>query len=107
MKDHRIVSTGYNGAPSGQPGCLQGACPRATSTAAPGSSYDTGPTACIAIHAEANAIIYADYSRCQDATMYITDVPCDGCKKLIAGAGIRWAVWPKGHWNVTGELPAW
>jgi dCMP deaminase len=137
VKDHRIVSTGYNGAPSGQPGCLAGACPRGRhyrslnkggspapdglfgkmcvcgndwpcpDAVEPGSSYDTGPGACIALHAEANAIIYADFSRCQGATMYITDTPCEGCRKLIAGAGIRWAIWPEGHWNVTGVLPAW
>lgn len=27
-KDHRIVSTGYNGSPPGGPSCLAGACPR-------------------------------------------------------------------------------
>lgn len=27
-ESHRIVGTGYTGAPSGHPGCLEGACPR-------------------------------------------------------------------------------
>jgi dCMP deaminase len=101
VRDHRIVSTGYNGSPAGQPGCLtDGACPRGrlrdelagevnTSAVRAGfSSYDTGPGACIAVHAEENAIIYADYEKCRGATLYCTDTPCAGCAKLIAGTGI-------------------
>lgn len=93
VKDHRIVSTGYNGAPAGAPSCLEGACPRAASGAEPGSSYDTGPGACISVHAEFNSIIYADYERCQGATIYVTDEPCGGCARVIAGAGITTTVW--------------
>lgn len=85
--DHRIVATGYNGAPPGQRGCLAGACPRARSDVAHGSSYDTGPGACIAVHAEANALLFARQS-VKGCTLYLTDAPCDGCKKLIEAAGI-------------------
>lgn len=92
--DHRIVSTGYNGGPSGGPSCLAGECPRGLSTVAPGSSYDTGAGSCIAVHAEANAIIYADYSALRGSTIYITDWPCDGCMRLIKGAGISRVVTP-------------
>ena len=92
---HRIVSTGYNGAPAGQPGCLS-ACPRALSNVPPGSSYDTGAGSCIAIHAEANALLYADGARTRGATLYCTDEPCDGCARLIAGAGIVRLVSPVG-----------
>lgn len=89
VRDHRIVATGYNGAPAGRPGCLtDGACPRARTDLPAGSSYDTGPGACIAIHAEANAIIYADRDHCTGAVLYCTSEPCDGCRKLIDGAGI-------------------
>lgn len=101
VKDHRIVSTGYNGSPAGKRGCLtDGACPRGrlhdelaaetnTSAVQAGfSSYDTGPGTCIAIHAEANALLYADYDKCQGATLYCTHVPCPGCAKLIAATGI-------------------
>ncbi len=88
--DNRIISTGYNGSPSGQPGCLtDNACPRGASGVEPGSSYDTGPGACISIHAEANALLYADPSRAIGATMYVTDTPCGGCTKLLAGMKIK------------------
>lgn len=98
-----IVATGYNGAPSGKPGCLtDGACPRGRQTTddvTPGSSYDTGPGSCIAIHAEANAIMQANPLRRRDAVMYVTDQPCDGCMRLIDGSGLRGVVWPDGtHW---------
>lgn len=97
IKGDRIVSTGYNGAPSGQPGCLtNGACPRgqlSTLDVAPGSSYDTGAGACIALHAEQNAILRAGLD-CRGATLYVTEEPCDGCSRLIAGSGISRVVTP-------------
>ena len=85
VKNNRIVATGYNGAPAGEPGCLEGACPRAKSEGVvPYSDYDN----CIAIHAEANALLYADRDDCEGATLYCTDEPCKGCWKLIRGAGV-------------------
>lgn len=92
--DHRVVSTGYNGAPPGGKSCLAGECPRAQSDVLPGSSYDTGAGACIALHAEQNAIIWADPQRLKGSTLYCTDVPCDGCARLIAGVGIAFVKTP-------------
>lgn len=93
----RIVSTGYNGAPSGKPGCLtSGACPRGlldVQQVAPGSSYDTGAGSCIALHAEQNAILRAGLDS-RGSTLYITDEPCGGCARLIEGAGIARVVFP-------------
>lgn len=119
----RIVSTGYNGATPGTKGCLEwGACPRGRhyalvgrafspeiaarncacgntwpcDKAVPsGSSYDTGPGACIAIHAEMNALLYA-FRSVAGMTMYITTEPCDGCLKPIRGAQISRVVTPTG-----------
>ena len=87
--DHRIISTGYNGGPAKGPSCLAGGCPRASSGVEPGSSYDTGAGSCIALHAEQNAIVYADYSKMPGSTIYVTDWPCDGCMRLIRGVGIE------------------
>lgn len=125
-KERRIASTGYNGAPSGGPSCLAGECPRGKhyetgnelmfgeplcacgelwpcfQAVTPGSSYDTGPGACVALHAEQNAILYADRNRLEGATIYITATPCDGCRKLIAGTKIERVVWPTGS---TSKVP--
>lgn len=98
VKDHRVMATGYNGAPPGADGCLtKGACPRGAAgfdAIPPGSSYDTGVGSCIAIHAEQNAVMYASYDQRQGATIYITDVPCDGCLKMLSGSGIDQIVTP-------------
>lgn len=91
--DKRIVSTGYNGGPPKGSSCLKGECPRGRKSVAeiaPNSSYDTGPGACIAVHAEQNAIIHAEWARCQGATMYISQPPCEGCQKMIVGAGMTY-----------------
>lgn len=95
VKDRRVRSTGYNGAPAGKPGCES--CPRRTSEVRSGSSYDTGPGTCVAIHAEANALLYADREDLIGSTLYITCAPCDGCRKLIQATGIVRVVWPEGE----------
>lgn len=98
--DHTIISTGYNGAPAGEPGCLSdGACPRgrlSNEDVPPGSSYDTGAGSCIAVHAEANALLRAPWPRLDGATIYCTEEPCDGCLRLIKGTLIARIVTPSG-----------
>jgi dCMP deaminase len=99
-KHNRVRITGYNGAPKGDPGC--DTCPRRTSGCAPGSSYDTDIGRCVAVHAEANALLWAKEDL-TDATMYVTREPCYACSKLIAGAGIRRVVWPGGQMERDSE----
>lgn len=93
VRDRRIVSTGYNGSPPGGASCLQGECPRAASDVLPGSSYDTGPGSCVAVHAELNALLYAGVDGCKGSTLYCTDKPCDGCSKIIKASGIEVVRW--------------
>lgn len=90
IKDNRVVATGYNGAAPGKVGCLSGGCPRASSDVPAGSSYDTGPGSCIAVHAELNAIMRASWDDMDGATLYVTAEPCDGCAKIIEATPIKW-----------------
>ena len=97
--DNRVLSTGYNGAAAGAPGCASAAaCPRGRmdGTAVPTrSSYRTGLGTCIAVHAERNAV---DYSRADlaGATAYVTCEPCPDCYALLSSRGIGAVVWPVG-----------
>ncbi|WP_433662532.1 deoxycytidylate deaminase [Nocardia sp. CA-128927] len=91
-KDNRLRGAGYNESPPKKPGCES--CPRRESGCAPGSSYDTGPGACVAVHAEANALLDANRYDLIGATLYITREPCGGCLKLIEAAGITRIVHP-------------
>lgn len=95
---HRHRGSGYNGARPKGPSCLAGECPRGLSDVAPGSSYDTGAGACIAIHAEQNLVIDTTPDERHDSTVYITDEPCDGCLRMLQGAGPSRIVWPEGQW---------
>ena len=98
-RDHRIAGGGYNGSFSGGPSCLAGDCPRASSTVMPGSSYDTGPGSCIAVHAEINAVF--DVPKERRDTLYCTDEPCPGCWKQLRNSGLRRVVWPDGERSFT------
>ena len=86
VRDRHIQSTGYNGPPSGYGHCDAGACPRSGSKEATGAdpNYDN----CVAIHAEANALLFADAHQREGATLYTTAAPCFSCAKLIANSGI-------------------
>lgn len=104
----RVIGSGRNGAPSGQPGCLtSGACPRGQLTydqVAAGTPYQGGG-ACIALHSELNGIAFTDPHARRGGTIYITDAPCDECAKHLAGSGLARVVWPErqpdGSWAVT------
>jgi dCMP deaminase len=89
VKDHKIISTGYNGTPPGDSrSCGQtGQCPRALDQNSEHSKGDYD--LCWATHAEANAIIRASWDELKGATIYVTGDPCPGCTKLIASAGIE------------------
>jgi len=81
---NHIVGFGYNGGPSNHDHCNEGGCPIYNENSENGSSYDN----CIAIHAEANAIIHSDYSSNAER-LYVNGPPCFSCAKLIANSKIK------------------
>src|SRR5690606_10677028 len=87
-KDHRVVSMGYNGAPSRMPHCLEVGC-----LSFVGDEKDPGCQR--AVHAEANAIAFAARQgiAVEGATLYVTLAPCLNCAKLIINAGIKRVVY--------------
>ena len=78
-KDHRIVSTGYNGSASGAPHCDE-----------IGHTMRDGH--CIAtIHAEMNALLYCakEGISAKNTRAYVTHFPCLNCTKALIQAGIK------------------
>ena len=100
VKGRRIVATGYNGGPSGYPHCEDGACPRADSDTPQGHDYDR----CIAIHAEANALLFSSPEEREGASLYCTGAPCFGCAKLIANSGVSEVVASSGRYDGWDEV---
>lgn len=85
VKDRRIVSSGYNGTPSGVSNCFEGGCARCNNLQGQGSSLDL----CLCMHAEENAIIEAGRERCTSSTLYSTLFPCMLCAKKIVQGGVK------------------
>jgi dCMP deaminase len=83
VRDKRILTTGYNGAPANLPHCTEVGCLMVN-----GHCVRT-------LHAEQNAIIQGalhgvDVSR---STIYVTHQPCLICAKMIINAGIERVVY--------------
>ncbi len=96
VKDKRIMTTGYNGAPAGLKTCRErGECMRDRL----GIQSGTRAELCYAIHAEQNAIIQAAKLgvSIDGATLYCTHQPCSVCAKMIINAGIRRVVYQEGY----------
>jgi dCMP deaminase len=101
VKDKRIISTGYNGAPRGLAHCLEIGCLREQMDIPSGERHEL----CRGAHAEQNAIIQAagGGTSMEGATMYCTDSPCSTCTKMIINAGIRRLVLGKKYPDRLGE----
>jgi dCMP deaminase len=86
VKDKRILSTGYNGAPRGMKHCSEIGCLREASDVPPGERHEL----CRGIHAEQNAIVQAAAFgvSIQGSTLYCTHFPCVLCTKMLINAGI-------------------
>lgn len=90
-REDRVIATGYNGTPSGFPGCNpdERGCHRCAErdAYAPGEAYDV----CICVHAEQNAVLQAARFgvSLDGATCYTTLRPCFGCLKELRQAGVR------------------
>lgn len=87
VKNKRILTTGYNGAPSGVKSCVEkGVCMRDEMGVASGTRAEL----CYAVHAEQNAICQAAKLgiSVEGATIYVTHQPCVICAKMIVNSGI-------------------
>lgn len=96
VKNKRILTTGYNGAPSGVKNCMERqACMRQEQNIPSGTKHEI----CYAIHAEQNAIIQAAKLgiSIDKATLYCTHQPCVICAKMIVNAGIERIVYKEGY----------
>ena len=96
VKDKRVMTTGYNGAPSGVKTCVErGECLRRKLNIPSGTQHEL----CYAIHAEQNAIIQAAKlgSSIEGATLYCTHQPCVICAKMIVNSGIARVVYGEGY----------
>ncbi len=95
VKDKRILSTGYNGAPTGMKHCLEIGCLREKLNVPSGEKHEL----CRGIHAEQNAIIQAAFYgvSIKDATLFCTNLPCSICAKMIINAGIKKIYYKSGY----------
>jgi len=95
VKDHRIISTGYNGPPSGSVHCDITGCIREDLNINSGERHEL----CRGLHAEQNAIIQAAVYGVSviDATIYVTNHPCVVCAKMIINAKIKEIVYAEGY----------
>lgn len=85
----RIIATGYNGPPAGfrVAGDCSNWCKRGEVGPTPETltSYEDCPT----VHAEMNALLYVDRSRCEGGSLFVTGAICFTCAKAVANSGIE------------------
>jgi dCMP deaminase len=96
VKNKRIMTTGYNGAPAGVKTCVErGECLRRKLNIPSGTRHEL----CYAVHAEQNAIIQAAKLgvSIDGATLYCTHQPCVMCAKMIVNSGIVRVVYREGY----------
>lgn len=97
VKNDEIIATGYNGPPRNEVNCCDiGQCWRENHNIPHGEQYE----ACLAVHAEQNAIISASRKDLIDSVLYLTGFenglpipceqikPCKICERMLINAGV-------------------
>lgn len=84
-QEGHVISTGYNGAPSGIG--HQGECPRLLL----GTSSGEGLELCNDVHAEENCVVQAalNGATTKGGTVYTTHSPCHRCARMLINGGIK------------------
>ena len=95
VKDKRILTTGYNGAPTGVRHCSETGCLRERFNVPSGERHEL----CRGLHAEQNAIIQAALHgvSIKGATLYCTNHPCVICSKMIINSGITTVIYKEDY----------
>jgi dCMP deaminase len=90
-----IKATGYNGVPSGFPHCTDQPCG--------GQDSGTGNNleACMATHAEANALLQCESIMDIDK-IYLTVSPCINCAKLIGNTSCKMVIYSEEYIDKDG-----
>ncbi len=85
VKDHRLLASGYNGAPTGLKHCAETGCIREQKKIPSGERHEL----CRGLHAEQNAILQAALHGVSiaGATLYCTTHPCVVCAKMLINTG--------------------
>jgi len=95
-----ILSTGFNGPPSGIPHCIDKPC------AGAGCPSGEGLEECMAVHAEANALL-----QCKDVyeiqSCYVTVSPCIHCIKLLMNTSCENIIFREEYANVLKTKDLW
>lgn len=99
VKEGRILSTGYNGTPTGFTNCSAHWNGEYTA-----EHHEWSKT--YEIHAEMNAIIWAARKgiSIEGATIYVTLEPCSECSKNLIASGIKRIVYDKPYEKNNSEV---
>lgn len=89
IKDDHIISTGYNGAPSGVPHCNEVGCKEVDNHCQR------------AVHAELNVLLQAAYhgQETKGSILYSTHLPCNLCLQALKNAGVETIYYDKPYKN--------
>lgn len=116
VRDNRVISTGFNGTPSGFPNCTDGGCVRCSDSdlikqgrgadaTDPDHTSGRALDRCICVHAEQNAFLTAARfgTRVEGTTLYTTLSPCFGCLKEAVQAGVMRVVFAERYEATYGD----
>jgi dCMP deaminase len=116
VRGDRVISTGYNGTPSGARNCREGGCLRCQerSRKKKDESYESphdevfagkALDICLCVHAEQNALLSAARHGIEVAgsSLYATHQPCFSCLKESLQAGVTQVIYLKEWFGAKDE----